>query len=52
MNIDYSGLLMYPNVEEDYLIVSISGKVNHREVNLFSQIVVKETERLLLQGVD
>ena len=51
MNIDYSSLLRYPNVEEDYLIVSINEDVNHREVNLFSQIIVKETERLLLQGV-
>ena len=51
MNIDYSGLLMYPNVEEDYLIASINGAVNHREVNVFSQMVAKETERLLLQGV-
>lgn len=51
MNIDYSSLLRYPNVEEDYLIVSINGNFNHREVNLFSQMVVKETERLLLQGV-
>ena len=51
MNIDYSSLLRYPNVEEDYLIVSINEDVNHREVNLFSQIKDKETERLLLQGV-
>ncbi len=51
MNIDCSSLLMYPNIEEDYLIVSISGNVNHREVNLFSQMVVKETEKLL-QGAD
>lgn len=51
MNIDCSSLLMYPNVEEDYLIASINGAVNHREVNVFSQMVAKETERLLLQGV-
>ena len=51
MNIDYSSLLRYPNVEEDYLIASINGAVNHREVNVFSQMVAKETERLLLQGV-
>lgn len=51
MNIDYSSLLRYPNVEEDYLIVSINGNFNHREVNVFSQMVAKETERLLLQGV-
>lgn len=51
MNIDYSNLLMYPNVEEDYLIISVNGNISHREVNLFSQMLVKETERLLLQGV-
>ena len=42
---------MYPNVEEDYLIVSINGNINHREVNLFSQMIAKETEALFLQGV-
>lgn len=51
MNIDYSSLLMYPNVEEDYLIVSINGNINHREVNLFSQMIAEETEALFLQGV-
>ena len=51
MNIDYSSLLMYPNVEEDYLIVAVNRTINYREVNLFSQLIVRETERLLLQGV-
>ncbi len=51
MNIDCSDLSVYPNVEEDYLIVSVGENINYREVNIFSRIVVKETARLLLQGV-
>ena len=51
MNIDCSDLLVYPNVEEDYLIVSVGENINYREVNIFSRMVVKETARLLLQGV-
>ncbi len=50
INIDCSRLLMYPNVEQDYLIVSVNGNTNHREVNVFSQMIATETEKLLIQG--
>ncbi len=50
INIDYSKLLMYPNVEQDYLIVSVNENINHREINVFSQMIANETEKLLIQG--
>lgn len=51
LNIDCSSLMMYPNVEEDYLIISLNNQLNYREINHFSRIIVNATEKLLLQGV-